>query len=309
MPSRSLLALLLCLPTALAAQSLQVPCKDVPGPSLTAGVLTLPPCLEVQWTAAADGRGPLTYEWQTDTGQQWTGNPLVFDTRDLPSGFRRLELVVRNPWGSTRRDSFLVVESLSPSAPQLEPAGGLSVTASSPASTGGLDWRYCWGDGSCTPWILDHCRPPERSHTYATAGTYAVTLEGRNCRDGSRLSVPTPVTVPSISIDTFEVQGCSAFCDFAAGQSLLFHQAFSGQPTSYRYDWRGDGLDVDTSTSPILNHAYTGPGAFRPILTVRKGALEVERQHLQWIVISGDVRIFNDGFETGNTAAWSATVP
>lgn len=62
--------------------------------------------------------------------------------------------------------------------------------------------------------------------------------------------VPVPLT--------FHAPLCSAgFCLFPTNTPIFFEQTLTGLPTSYGYDWDGNGSFEQTSATPVLTHVYT----------------------------------------------------
>jgi hypothetical protein len=53
------------------------------------------------------------------------------------------------------------------------------------------------------------------------------------------------------------------------GQPITFAQQVSGAVSTYRYDWDGNGSFEQSSTAPVLQHAYLTSGFFRPRLQVQ----------------------------------------
>lgn len=55
----------------------------------------------------------------------------------------------------------------------------------------------------------------------------------------------------------FHAPLCSAgFCLFPTNTPIFFEQALTGLPTSYGYDWDGNGSFEQTSSTPVLTHVY-----------------------------------------------------
>ena len=72
----------------------------------------------------------------------------------------------------------------------------------------------------------------------------------------------------------FDARLCPfGFCEFAAGTSIFFSQAFAGTPSEYRYDWTGSGVFTERSPRPIKSHVYTSAvGVVTPVVQVASGA-------------------------------------
>jgi PKD repeat protein len=76
---------------------------------------------------------------------------------------------------------------------------------------------------------------------------------------------PTPLT--------FLARLCTASsCSYPAGMPIDFNvQLRGGIPTSYDYDWNGDGVYEESVPFPRA-HTYSTPGTFTPRLRLRRGA-------------------------------------
>lgn len=55
-------------------------------------------------------------------------------------------------------------------------------------SDGRIEYRFDWGDGSCSEWLEE----PRASHAWSANGTYSVTLQARSEADPEILSSPSP---------------------------------------------------------------------------------------------------------------------
>ncbi len=308
---------------ALVAGGAAPPCPPADGESpphaqpLEAGFNAFPPCIEVEWTPVAlQGRPPLTITWKVDGQVVATGMSWIMDTTDY-FGFHTVAATVTNAWGSATASSFFVIDTLS--VPALaatqNPTPGLAATVfTATPMRGATEWQISWGDGTATPWSCDFSDPTlTTTHTYPQPGTYSARLRGRNCRDPVMQGTILQLTVgdpDAIQVTLFQVQGCEfGFCVFDAGEPLTFDQAFSAVPTELRYDWQGDGTVDQVSTSPITVHAYAQGGVYRPVLTALRGANQHTRQHQDFILINetGSTPVFEDGFESGDLSAWSAS--
>jgi hypothetical protein len=61
---------------------------------------------------------------------------------------------------------------------------------------------------------------------------------------------------------------------YAAGLPLPVALLFTrGLPTSYEYDWDGNGTFEEISRVPIASHVYARPGLFRPAVRLRRGGV------------------------------------
>lgn len=80
---------------------------------------------------------------------------------------------------------------------------------------------------------------------------------------GFRLSAsPSPTIFAPKMLNTFATQTPVVFLT----------EVRRGIPSSYEYDWNGDGIFEEISPLPVLSHTYTQPGTYTPVLRLRKGS-------------------------------------
>ena len=167
---------------------------------------------------------------------------------------------------------------------------GLTVSVDASASTpnsglcaiSGYNWD--WGDGvNAFPPITGK----QASYTYASAGTYVITLQVTN-QAGSLTSSqtvvmpapspsPTPTASPSPSPTVSPTPSivCSMSPSFTyteAGHSgkFNFFGAYTGQPAPSTWSWNyGDGTVASGQDPP--QHGYSGSGPYTVMLTVANG--------------------------------------
>ena len=242
-------------------------------------VTRVPPCIDIRLAAEdVTGKPPFEYTWSTDSGQQWTGNPVVIDTGTLPTGIANIVLEVANDWGTTtgsiNLDITRLVGPLAEPIADESPSPDLTVAVMASAE-GAHEWRWDFGDGTVTPWLVScDFTTSVATHTYATPGTYSVVAYARTCREGPIASPPLEVSVGdpnAIQLLEFQAQGCTDhFCVFATGDPVSFAIETSATPDRYYYDWDGNGT-IDEVTSQPVTHAYSAFGVYTPVLTVERG--------------------------------------
>lgn len=157
-----------------------------------------------------------------------------------------------------------ITPSFTPPA-SVRPAMSASFDPTASTSTDGYtSTTWNWGDGS--PNTVLSGAPAVTSHTYASAGTYTVTLTlvdagGRTAHVSHTIMVGSPVTAAfSPSGTTTHVAGPVAF---NAGGST---DPNSGQSIR-TYSWSfGDGSPEGTGATP--SHPYASPGTYTVTLTV-----------------------------------------
>lgn len=84
----------------------------------------------------------------------------------------------------------------------------------------------------------------------------------------------SPAGGPPAALE-FQARICPlGFCEFAAGTSIFFSQAFAGTPSEYRYDWTGSGVFTERSPVPVKSHVYTSAVGFvTPAVQVVAGSV------------------------------------
>jgi len=268
--------------------------------------------VDVTFTAnGVTGRPPITFTWEVSSGYRFFGNPGVLSTQNLPAGSYTLRLAATNSAGTTR--TLPLAFSIEPLRSLTPPACtdlGNRTAACSANTEGAVEYRWTWGDGNVSAWTAG-CPGAHPSHTYAAAGTYTARLEARNCRDGTISPASFAVTVTSqapLAIPVFAAV-CSPFCLFHVGETVSFNLTTQGNPTTYAYDWDGNGTTDQVSSAPVATHRFTAPGSFRPRLTVSRGTQAVSASvPIPLFIQPASGPIFADGFESGSTGRWALVV-
>lgn len=239
--------------------------KDLPTPLV---------CQPITFTANdVTGKPPLGYAWVVKQNGQAispaptpaNANPFVWDTSATGSqdGSYTVELTV-NGIGTPAVKSLPV--TLAPLTPL--PAGGSFVpTAAFTHATvqfevavpGATGWKWDFGDGTPPVWTNDPINGPRPTHRYGDKGTYDVKVTVRNCQNLAGVdSQVLPVTITQtepLGVTKFLAKSC---CDFTVNDTLEFEQGFTGGPTTYWYDWNGDGsYEQGPVSAPVTTHRYT----------------------------------------------------
>ncbi len=89
----------------------------------------------------------------------------------------------------------------------------------------------------------------------------------------------------------------------AVGEPTLFTDRSSGPVIGWSWDF-GDG---GTSTEADPTHAFLSDGVYEVTLTAIYNDGELHRTH--WVNVGDAGDVFGDGFESGDTDAWSLTFP
>ncbi|HEX2253091.1 MAG TPA: PKD domain-containing protein [Thermoanaerobaculia bacterium] len=269
--------------------------------SVTANVTDTFVCQQVTFTAnGVTGKAPLSFAWKVQQNEQdlvpapSSPNSATFawNTTGVPAGTYQGVVTVSGTGAPAVGYSPPVTLLPLPTLPTSfvathDPfvAGTVQFHAAVPGAT---EWSWDFDDDANAAtthwgaWSQDPVAGPNPVHTYSSTGVRTVRVRVRNCQQTTPVeSSPVVVNIEQVAplqIVVFRAQGCVIFCDFTKGDTVTFEQEFAGEPTSYEYDWEGDGTFV-TSTSPILTHQYNQVGSYTPVLRVRRGAEEVIRTH------------------------------
>ncbi len=153
-------------------------------------------------------------------------------------------------------------------------------------------WEWDFGDGGTST-------EQNPLHTFATMGTYAVTLRvtGGGWSITGTQNVEIHDTLPPTPAFLF-----SPPCP-DVGQTVYFLDATTGYPTSWAWDFSDGG----TSTDQSPNHAFAASGLY----TVTLAATNQWGTNTTDLVVEvGDAdAIFSDGYEGNTLAEWSSSVP
>jgi len=133
------------------------------------------------------------------------------------------------------------------------PAAGQSVQFTDTSAGTPASWQWNFGDGTTST-----AQSP--SHTYATAGSYNVTLAVTNS-SGSNTTSKTLNIAPASALVADFIYNPSAPVQ---GQSVQFTDTSTGSPTSWQWSF-GDGA---TSTLKSPSHTYAVAGAYGVTLTI-----------------------------------------
>jgi PKD repeat protein len=308
--------------------------------SVTPDVSQAVQCQPITFTAnGVTGQPPLTYTWRVLDDQ---GLPVAGPVDDgashlwptgpgtLPGSYHG-EVTVNGPGGSSGAvlSSPVTLQALPalPTAGSFTPthdpiAGGGPTVQFHVTASGATEWNWDFGDGTTSGWISDPVAGPNPSHDYTVIGTYEVTVQVRNCLEG-------PVTSGVLSFEILSGEplvgffrpnptiGCNGTsCTWETSLPLPFVDSSSPSVTTWSYDWEGDGTFEDPDhPAPVSSHTYEFSGVFVPRLRVSNAAQSFifpddDPGHDGYtITVTGtpppDGAIFTDGFESGDTSAWS----
>jgi PKD repeat protein len=208
---------------------------------------------EVQFTDSSTGN-PTSRQWNFGDGATSTlQNPSHTYTT---AGSYTVSLAVANSSGSKSTSQTVNVASAlvasfiySPTSPVIgQGVQFTDTTTGSPTS-----WLWDFGDG-----ITSNSQNP--SHTYTTAGSYAVTLTVFYSSGSQSVSQTINVLPPSTLTASFTYSPSSP----VTGQAVQFTDISTGNPTSWLWNF-GDNT---TSTSKNPSHTYATAASYTVTLTV-----------------------------------------
>jgi PKD repeat protein len=279
-------------------------------PAPAVGSVSLSPlaplaCQPVTFTASnVTGKAPLTVSWTVFNAinspvATGSGNPYTWNSAGQPSGPYSATVTVSKagyPDATSSANFILGALPLLPAESTFTPtsdpfaAGTVNFHV---VALGATEWKWDYGDGSPQVWSSDPITGPNPTHTYTQTGDYNVKVYVRNCVEGGANGVGSgilPIHVSSVEplqIQVFTAQGCQIFCDFQVGQEITFDETVLGSPTSYQYDWDGNGSFEQTSSTPVTKHTYSAVGLYIPVMKVFRGAESTSLSHPVSINIMG----------------------
>ncbi len=294
-----------------------------PSPVVTAAVVSPASplvCQPVTFTAnGVGGRPTLNVNWVVKDGNGATvasgaGTPFTWSTTGTtPAGGYTGTVTVSNTSGNASQSVPVTLGSL----PALPAQGAFAPTNDTftagtvqfhVIASGATHWTWNFGDGSPVFDSSDPVAGPNPTHAYTVTGPYNVTVQVSNCQNQTGVASATlPVTITRVApltIDVFQAQGCAfGFCQFSPNQAITFAESFSGVPTSYDYDWDGNGTFEQSSTTPVTTHTYTAVGTYTPVIRANRGAESVTSTHPAIIISNVTIPpvISVSGPASGNT--------
>ncbi|HEX7832792.1 MAG TPA: PKD domain-containing protein, partial [Thermoanaerobaculia bacterium] len=216
------------------------------------------------------------------------------------AGTYPVTLAVTNSGGSSTKSKFVTLSDPPPLVASFTSQGdGLKVVFTDTSAGNPSLWTWDFGDNKSSTE-----RNPQ--HTYASPGTYLVTLR----IGGGGRSASTSVFV--------DVGGAPPVADFTfdiSGLRVIFTDTSTGTPTSWRWDF-GDQSDIGLTQSPI--HTYAKPDIYTVTLTAANaGGMNSKTQFVPVTLgdkpvpsfkadVSGLDVVFTDT-STGTPTAWEWT--
>jgi PKD repeat protein len=216
----------------------------------------------------------LTYDWTVDGQEVLGGGPQITQSF-LTRGVHTVSVSVSDGvLSEPATDQVTIAVSqppvpaftTTPASPATGDTVGFDASASADPDPAGSISSYQWdfdGDGT---WDLTTASPTT-PHVYLKSGTYQVRLGVTNDL-GARATKVLPVTVanrPPVADFTAPapaIRTAAAHFDASAASDP------DGQVELYSWDWNGDGVYDETTTSPGVDHAFAADGSVAVALKV-----------------------------------------
>ncbi len=221
-----------------------------------------------------------TFLWQFPGGQPSTSNltnpVVVYST----SGSYTVTLTAFNGAGSNTATytNYITVQNI-PSANFTKTIDSLTVTFTN-TSVGANTFLWNFGDGNTST-------QTSPVHTYATGGTYTVTLTASNpCGTTTATQTINLTAPPSASFTATPTSGCGPL-------TVQFTSTSTGNPTSYNWSFPGGSPSSSTAQNPTVT--YNNPGSYTVSLTVSNNVGSTTATQANFITVN---TVPNAGFNT-----------
>jgi PKD repeat protein len=227
-----------------------------------------------------------------------TGNQIVVNSK--PVGTNNDNIFVRsitigvNPSNTAAPTAAF---TFSPAAPEINQVVTFDASTTTDEGVACRSCTFLWnfgGDGTASGAVV--------THVFAVGGTYNVMLTAIDSA-GTSGAVTQAVAITSPGIPTGLSVTASPANPFAKQAATFTAQATAAQNhriVSYQFAW-GDGGDSNTSSTPVIQHAYSQAGAFLLTLTVTDDLGKSASTNVVINVASGLTAIFT--FAPANPAA------
>jgi len=230
--------------------------QQLPTANFTATNTTGCAPLEVKFSSAASANTTAWY-WQFPGGTPATSTEQNPTVTYVAAGTYSVTLTVSNAAGShtATQSNFVTVNSL-PTAAFSAASNGTNVTFSNTSSNTA---SYLWDFGDSQSSTASN-----PSHTYATDGTYTVTLTATNaCGKATATQTVTILTEPTANFTAANTTGCGPL-------EVKFSSAASANTTDW--SWQFPGGTPATSTAQHPTVTYAAAGTYSVTLTVSNAA-------------------------------------
>ena len=222
-------------------------------PSVTSGCSPLTVTFTNQSSANAD-----TYAWSFPGGNPSAStdvNPTVVYNQP---GIYSVTLIATNEAGSTTlvQENLITVNG-APTPVFGSSTSGLTATFTN-GTTGATSYSWNFGDGSAA---VTQTNP---AHTYATDGTYTVTLTATNaCGSGTTTHTVMVTSLPIANFSVNPATGCAPL-------TVQFNNQSSANATTYNWSFPGGVPATSTAASPSV--VYSTPGTYAVTLIAGNAA-------------------------------------
>ena len=219
--------------------------------------------LAVQFTDASSG-SPTAWNWNFGDGNTSTSQSPSFTYAS--AGTYTVSLTASNAGGSSANTATQTI-TVSPAVPvagfSCDVSSGvapLTVQFTDTSTNSPTSWSWDFGDGNTST-------EQDPSFTYATPGTYTVSLTATNsagsntCTETSLVSVTSSVTQPMAAFSADILSG-------TAPLTVQFTDESSNTPASWSWNF-GDG---ESGTDQNPSHIYTTTGTYTVSLTATNAA-------------------------------------
>lgn len=248
----------------------------------------------VNFTSTSSGN-PTSYNWSFPGGipsSSTLQNPTV--TYNTP-GSRNVTLTVSNVGGSdTETKINYVVVASGPSA-NFASSANFNTVSFTNNSSNAVSYAWNFGDGNTS-------NATNPTHTYASAGTYSVSLVATNsCGNNTRTRSVT-VTLPGVTPTANFTSGhTNPLC---AGSSVSFTNTSSGNPTSYSWSFLGGSPSTSTALNPTVT--YNTPGTYSVTLTASNSTGTDTKTESGFVVVTstGPSVLFSNSSVGGTSIAF-----
>lgn len=219
----------------------------VPCPTPVAAFSPAPNKLQVAFNATASNGLGLNYSWNYGDGNTGTGiNPIYNYAAD---GTYAVKLTITDACGNADStiQNIQVCDSLRANYTIGKTGLTVNLDASS-SSAGATQWNWNFGDGNTAT-------GQTTSHTYATTGTFLVSLTVVNiCGETATYTSLISTCVEPVANWSYQILSSGG-----NGMTIQFNGSNSTGANSYFWDF-GDGNTNATSAAPV--HNYNTPGLF-----------------------------------------------